>query len=106
LISEDLLVLREAVLAGYGIADLPPTLFKNEIADGRLIRLLAKWQLPEVSMYAMYPSRQGLPVAVRMLVDHLMASLERYHKLHNLDNDAGSSPSGAPRPRRKKLMAD
>jgi hypothetical protein len=29
-------------------------------------------------MYAMYPSRQGLPLAVRMLVDHLMASLERY----------------------------
>jgi DNA-binding transcriptional LysR family regulator len=84
LVSEDLLVLREAVLAGYGIADLPPSIFKNEIADGRLIRLLPEWQLPEVSMYMMYPSRQGLPVAVRMLVDHLMASLERWHRVNHL----------------------
>ena len=96
LISEDLLVLREAVLAGYGIADLPPTIFKNEIADGRLIRLLPKWQLPEVSMYAMYPSRQGLPVAVRMLVDHLMSSLSRWHGLHNLEiNDVKRRRSGS-----------
>jgi DNA-binding transcriptional LysR family regulator len=80
LISEDLLVLKEAVLAGYGIADLAPSIFKTEIADGRLIRLLPKWQLPEVSMYAMYPSRQGLPLAVRMLMDHLMASLDRWHR--------------------------
>jgi DNA-binding transcriptional LysR family regulator len=82
LISEDLLVLREAVLAGNGIADLPPFVFKTEIADGRLIRLLPKWQLPEVSVYAMYPSRQGLPVAVRMLLDHLMTSLERWNRMH------------------------
>ena len=96
LISEDLLVLREAVLAGYGIADLPPSIFKNEIADGRLIRLLPKWQLPEVSMYAMYPSRQGLPVAVRMLVDHLMSSLSRWHGLHNLEiNDVKRRRSGS-----------
>jgi DNA-binding transcriptional LysR family regulator len=96
LLSEDVLVLREAVLAGYGIADLPPTLFKNEIADGRLIRLLPKWQLPEVSMYVMYPSRQGQPVAVRMLVDHLMASLDRWHRLHNLgeSNDVRRRRSG------------
>jgi DNA-binding transcriptional LysR family regulator len=82
LVSEDLLALKEAVLAGGGVADLPPNIFKNEIADGRLIRLLPKWQLPEVSVYAMYPSRQGLPLAVRMLVDHLMANLDRWHSLH------------------------
>jgi DNA-binding transcriptional LysR family regulator len=82
LVSEDLLALKEAVLAGCGVADLPPSIFKNEIADGRLIRLLPKWQLSEVSVYAMYPSRQGLPLAVRMLVDHLMANLDRWHSLH------------------------
>jgi DNA-binding transcriptional LysR family regulator len=80
-ISEDLLALREAVLAGCGVADLPPTIFENEIADGRFVRLLPKWQLPEVSIYAMYPSRRGLPLAVRMLVDHLMASLDRFQTL-------------------------
>jgi len=82
LVSEDLLVLKEAVLAGLGVADLPPSIFQQEIADGRLIRLLPKWQLPEVSVYAMYPSRQGLPLAVRMLLDHLKAHHERWHRLH------------------------
>jgi DNA-binding transcriptional LysR family regulator len=85
LVSEDLVVLREAVLAGYGIADLPPSIFKSEIVDGRLIRLLPKWQLPEVSTYAMYPSRQGLPVAVRLLMDHVKVSLDQWRRLHNLD---------------------
>jgi DNA-binding transcriptional LysR family regulator len=80
-VSEDFFVLKEAVLAGCGIADLPPTIFKNEIADGRLIRLIPKWRLPEVSMYALYPSRAGLPIAVRMLVDEVMANLGRWSKV-------------------------
>jgi DNA-binding transcriptional LysR family regulator len=82
LVNEDFFTLKEAVLAGIGVADLPPSIFKQEIADGRLIRLLPKWQLPEVSVYAMYPSRQGLPLAVRMLLDHLKAHHERWHRLH------------------------
>ena len=82
LVSEDFLVLKEAVLAGCGVADLPPTIFENEIADGRLVRLLPKWQLPELFIYAIYPSRRGLPLAVRMLVDHLMAYLDRWHRAH------------------------
>jgi DNA-binding transcriptional LysR family regulator len=87
LVSEDLSALKEAVLAGCGVADLPPSLCENEIADGQLIRLIPKWQLPEVSIYAMYPSRQGLPLTVRMLVDHLMANLEQFlasRESHNL----------------------
>jgi DNA-binding transcriptional LysR family regulator len=79
-VSEDLFVLKEAVLAGCGVADLPPTKFKTEIAEGRLIRLVPKWQLPEVSIYALYPSREGLPLAVRMLVDDLMANLDRWNR--------------------------
>jgi DNA-binding transcriptional LysR family regulator len=78
LVSEDVYALKEAVLAGCGVGDLPPSLCEDEIAAGQLIRLIQKWQLPEVSIYAMYPSRQGLPLTVRMLVDHLMQNLERF----------------------------
>ena len=74
-------MLKVAVLAGCGVADLPPTIFKTEIADGRLIRLVPKWQLPEVSIYALYPSREGLPLAVRMLVDDLMANLDQWNRV-------------------------
>jgi DNA-binding transcriptional LysR family regulator len=58
-LGEDFLALRKAVLAGCGVAELPPSICENEIADGRLIRLLPKWQLPEVSIYAIYPSRRA-----------------------------------------------
>jgi DNA-binding transcriptional LysR family regulator len=83
LVNDDFFTLKDAVLAGIGIADLPPTIFKNEIADGRLTRLLPKWQLPEVSIYAMYPSRQGLPLPVRLLLDHLMAAQKRWQIAHD-----------------------
>jgi DNA-binding transcriptional LysR family regulator len=78
LVSEDVYALKEAALAGCGVADLPPSLCTDEIAEGQLIRLIEKWQLPEVSIYAMYPSRQGLPLTVRLLVDHLMQNLQRF----------------------------
>jgi len=51
-------------------------------ANGRLVRLLPKWKLPEVSIYAMHPSRQGLPLAVRMLLENLMANFDLWHRLH------------------------
>jgi DNA-binding transcriptional LysR family regulator len=85
LITEDIRALKEAVLAGSGIADLPPALCDNEITQGRLIRLMRRWQLPELFIYAMYPSRQGLPLAVRMLIDHLVASLEPVIQSHKID---------------------
>ena len=81
-VNDDFFILKDAVLAGIGVADLPPSIFESEIADGRLVRLLPKWQLPEVSIYAMYPSRQGLPLAVRLLLDHLMANQERWQIAH------------------------
>jgi DNA-binding transcriptional LysR family regulator len=82
LVSEDLLALKQAVLAGCGVADLPPSACDDEIASGRLVRLVPNWQLPAVSIYAMYPSRQGLPLTVRMLTDHLMANLKPFLASH------------------------
>jgi DNA-binding transcriptional LysR family regulator len=76
LVSEDLLALKEAALVGCGVADLPPSSCTQEIADGQLVHLLPKWQLPPLSICAMYPSHQGLPLTVRMLADHLMATLK------------------------------
>jgi DNA-binding transcriptional LysR family regulator len=76
LISEDLFVLKQAVLAGCGIADLPLSICADEVGDGRLLRLLPQWQLPEMHLYAVYPSRQGLPLAVRSLIDYIAEQLK------------------------------
>lgn len=76
LISEDLFVLKEAVLAGVGIADFPQTVCADELGSGRLVHLLPPWELPELKLYAVYPSRKGLALAVRTLIDYLAENLQ------------------------------
>jgi len=78
LLSEDLFVLKEAVLSGVGMAELPRSVCADELADGRLVELLPKWQLPEMNLYAVYPSRNGHTLAVRMLIDYLTSNLQSF----------------------------
>ncbi|HEX7915169.1 LysR substrate-binding domain-containing protein [Rudaea sp.] len=78
LLSEDLFVLKEAVLAGVGMAELPRSVCADELADGRLVHLLPQWQLPDMNLYAVYPSRDGLTLAVRTLIDYLSANLQPF----------------------------
>lgn len=78
LLSEDLFVLKEAVLSGVGMAELPRSACADELADGRLVHVLPQWQLPEMNLYAVYPSRNGLTLAVRSLIDYLTANLQPF----------------------------
>ncbi len=78
LLSEDLFVLKQAAVSGVGIAELPRSVCADELADGRLVELLPQWQLPEMNLYAVYPSRNGLTLAVRMLIDYLTAHLQPF----------------------------
>lgn len=66
-------VLMQAVLAGSGIGLLPGYLVGPHIARGELLPLLPDWQVPEMSIYALYPSRRYLAPGVRALVDFLVA---------------------------------
>lgn len=71
LLAEDIFVVKRAVIAGCGIADLPPPSCRDELRDGSLVRLLPDWSLPDMNLYAMFPSRQGLTPAVRCFLDYL-----------------------------------
>ena len=71
LLAEDVFVVKRAVVAGCGIADLPPATCRDELLDGTLVRVLPDWSLPEMNLYAMFPSRQGLTPAVRCFLDYL-----------------------------------
>ncbi|MCP3477526.1 LysR family transcriptional regulator [Bradyrhizobium sp. CCGUVB1N3] len=64
-----------AVLAGLGLAYLPEDLVKREIADGRLIRVLADWCPPFAGYHLYYPSRRQPTPAFAVLVEAL-----RYRK--------------------------
>ena len=63
------------MLAGLGLAYIPEDLVKREIADGRLIRVLADWCAPFAGYHLYYPSRRQPTPAFAVLVEAL-----RYRK--------------------------
>lgn len=68
---EDFAVRKRAALAGLGISMLPQPYCHEELADGRLIRLLPQWQLPPGHLQAVYTHRRGMLPAVRAWIEHL-----------------------------------
>lgn len=65
--------LLSAALAGGGIALQPTYLANQYLADGSLQQVLPGWTLPDMGIYALYPSRKNLSPAVRALLDYLVA---------------------------------
>jgi DNA-binding transcriptional LysR family regulator len=66
----------QAALAGLGFAVLPTYLADPQIAEGRLVRVLAD-RMPEgPSLTAVYPHRRHLAGKVRALIDHLVGWFE------------------------------
>ncbi len=68
---EDFSVRKNAALAGLGFSMLPLMNCHQELADGRLIRLLPEWALPGGFLQAVYPHRRGMLPAVRAWLDHV-----------------------------------
>ncbi|MEM6616589.1 MAG: LysR family transcriptional regulator [Pseudomonadota bacterium] len=68
-------VIREAVIAGVGIALRSTWDVGEELADGRLNVVLPQYRASRhVAIHAVYPSRRFLPVKVRAFVDFLAKS--------------------------------
>ncbi len=65
------LALRNALLGGVGIMRTPTFVVGNDIQQQRLIRLLPKFQAPEVSIFLVYPQRRHLSPKVRAFVDFI-----------------------------------
>ena len=70
--ANDALVLQQAALAGGGIAMLPTYLVGPLIQSGALQTVLPDWQVPELTIYALYTSRRQMLPAVRALLDFLV----------------------------------
>lgn len=68
--------LLRAALAGGGLALQPTYLANPHLADGTLLQVLPDWKLPDMAIYALYPSRKHLSPAVRALLDFLVARFE------------------------------
>lgn len=67
--------IREAALAGLGIALLPSFLIDKDIAQQRLTHVLPDLHLQTIGIVALYPSRRLLDLRVRAFLDFLIAEL-------------------------------
>jgi DNA-binding transcriptional LysR family regulator len=68
---------RWTALAGGGIAPLPASEIMADLNEGRLERVLPRWQATGGSLYVVYPSGRHLPARTRAFRDHVIAWFER-----------------------------
>jgi DNA-binding transcriptional LysR family regulator len=97
LVTEDMVALRFAALEGVGVAQLPATVVRPDLLQGRLVEVLPMWApRPEV-VHAVFPSRRGLLPAVRHLLDFLadqFTALCRVEQAHERDANVVLRGSG------------
>jgi DNA-binding transcriptional LysR family regulator len=64
-------VLRTAAVRSLGIAYGPIIFFHEDLEAGRVVRVLPQFQLPEATIYAVYPSGRQLSAKVRAFNDFM-----------------------------------
>ncbi|MEO5807098.1 LysR substrate-binding domain-containing protein [Devosia sp.] len=60
-----------AALAGGGAAYLPEDLVRDDLASGRLVRILPNWTMPGLPIQVVHPSRKQVPRRVTAFIDAL-----------------------------------
>ena len=61
----------DAAKAGLAIAALPLFFIRDSVEKGELIEVLPDWELPQSTLYALYPDRRLLPMKVRAFIDFM-----------------------------------
>ncbi len=71
--SDDMATLKEAAGEGLGIVTLPAYTCRDELASGRLVRVLPEWHAGRASLSLMMPRRSGFAAPVVALQEFLLA---------------------------------
>jgi DNA-binding transcriptional LysR family regulator len=77
LLGDDMVSLKEAVRAGFGIVALPGYVCCDDVRSGALTRVLPEWIAGDSTITALIPYRHGLLPSVRAFVDHLAAEFPK-----------------------------
>jgi DNA-binding transcriptional LysR family regulator len=78
LVTDDMIALRTAAMAGIGVVQLPAVVMIDELRQGKLVPLLPEWTLAPGIVHVVFPTRRGLLPSVRALIDFLA---ERFAEL-------------------------
>jgi DNA-binding transcriptional LysR family regulator len=77
LLSDDMIALKQAAIAGLGVVALPGYVCREDVRSGALRRVLPTWLAGDSTFTALIPYRQGLLPSVRVFVDYLAAELPK-----------------------------
>jgi len=70
-------LIRAAALDGLGILAQPTYIIQQDLAAGRLVRVLDDWNLPRLTMNIAYPTKAFLPAKTRLFIDFLVEDFRR-----------------------------
>ena len=62
---------KQAALAGHGLAQLPRWLVQQELASGQLQEVLAPFAGPGLPLYAAWPATRAMTARLRLVIDTL-----------------------------------
>jgi DNA-binding transcriptional LysR family regulator len=71
LLSNDIIPIHQAVIAGLGIGLLPELLFHLELKCHEVVNVLPQWSSLPVPINAIYPSRKYVPQKVKVFLEFL-----------------------------------
>ncbi|ACT46919.1 LysR family transcriptional regulator [Methylotenera mobilis] len=72
----DFATVREAAIAGIGIALLPDHTCSHDLQNGRLVRVFPEWKTTMGILHIVFTTRRGLPPVVRAFIDHLATQVK------------------------------
>jgi DNA-binding transcriptional LysR family regulator len=75
--ANNLTVLRDAAIAGLGIALLPCYQCREAERDGRLHRVMPGWQPSSADVYVLYPSKRHLASRIRAFLSYLDKNVDQ-----------------------------
>jgi DNA-binding transcriptional LysR family regulator len=69
--------MRELVLNGAGVAQLPSYVINSDLKSRRLKEILAEWRAPALDVVALWPQKRHTSPKLRVLIDCLVKEFER-----------------------------
>jgi DNA-binding transcriptional LysR family regulator len=77
LLSDDMIGLKQAAIAGLGTVALPGYVCREDVRSRALRGVLLAWLAGDSPITALIPYRQGLLPSVRVFIDHLAAKFPK-----------------------------
>lgn len=75
LCTNNVVIIRDAILAGLGVAWLPDYVIGEELSDGRFVRVLPETKLPPIKVYGIMPKQTRPRATARAVLDFLSSAL-------------------------------